>query len=84
MLTSTAIRRGPHDGCFRRASSTAASTVAGICCGEVNGRCDPSTNPSKPPASYLANQACSVCRDTPTAAAVSMTVRPSLITESTA
>jgi hypothetical protein len=30
------------------------------------------------------SQACIVCRDTPTAAAVSVTVRPSLITANTA
>ncbi len=60
------------------------STLAGICCREVNGRCDPSTNHSKPPASYVGNQAGSVCRDTRTAAEVSVTVRPSLITEGTA
>jgi hypothetical protein len=57
LLSSTAIRRGPHDGCFRRASNTAASTCAGICCGDDNGRCDPSTRPSNPDASYLASQA---------------------------
>src|SRR5829696_8237050 len=44
----------------------------------------PSPRPSSPPASYLASQPCIVCRDTPTAAAVSVTVRPSLITASTA
>src|SRR5829696_3437062 len=32
----------------------------------------------------LGSQACIVCRDTPTAAATSVTVRPSLITASTA
>src|SRR5215204_6973899 len=48
------------------------------------GRCERSANCSRPPASYLASQACSVCRDTPTAAATSLTVRPSLITASTA
>src|SRR5215217_4126848 len=48
------------------------------------GRCERSANCSRPPASYLASQACSVCRDTPTAAATSLTVRPSLITASPA
>jgi hypothetical protein len=44
----------------------------------------PVDQPLNPPASYLASQECRLCRDTPTAAAVSVTVRPSLITASTA
>src|SRR5215217_9757405 len=47
------------------------------------GRCERSANCSRPPASYRASQACRVCRDTPTVAATSLTVRPSLITAST-
>ena len=84
LLTSNAIRRGPHHGCCRRASNTAASSTAGIWCGHCRGRCDRSAKPSRPSASYLPSQACRLCRDTPIAAATSVTVRPSLITASTA
>ena len=57
---------------------------AGIWCGHCRGRCDRSAKPSRPSASYLPSQACRLCRDTPIAAAASVTVRPSLITASTA
>src|SRR4029450_2413820 len=66
------------------ASNTAASTAGGICCGCAVGRCDRSARPSRPPPSYRPSQKCKVCRDTPTAAATSVTVRPSPITASTA
>ena len=43
-----------------------------------------SPSPSRPPASYLANQAWTVCRETPHCPATSVTDRPSLITANTA
>ena len=61
-----------------------AGTRYGGLYGHDVGRCDRSANPSKPSASYRANQACSVCRDTPTLEATCDIDRPSLITASTA
>jgi hypothetical protein len=74
----------PHEGCARRSSSTATSAAEPIWCGHDRGRCDRSTNASRPPPSYLASHSCTVCRRTPNRAATSVTVSPSLITASTA
>jgi hypothetical protein len=51
---------------------------------QCRGRGDRSAKPSRPSASHLPSQACRLCRDAPIAAATLVTVRPSLITASTA
>jgi hypothetical protein len=70
------IRFDPHRGCFRRISATATSTAAVAWCGHDTGRCDPSASPATFPARYRPIQRCSVERDTPVAAATSVTVAP--------
>ena len=70
------IRFDSHRGCFRRISARATSTAAVAWCGHDTGRCDPSASPATFPARYRPIQRCSVERDTPVAAATSVTVAP--------
>ena len=74
--SSCAIRSGPHRGCSRRISHTAASTSALTWCGHDSGRRDRSASPPRPPCSYRRTQVCTLCRDTPTRAATSVTGTP--------
>jgi hypothetical protein len=81
---SSTGRRAPQYRCVRRSSSTNASTVAGVWCGHVTGRCDRSPSPSRPAASYRPSQRCTVRRSTPHWRPTSEIVRPSLRTAKTA